>query len=72
MLSTTSSPSPFQIRQARKKADLGQAEAAAIVHLEQRAWRRYEKDEAAMNPAVWEYFLLQTGQHPDFWLSPRS
>jgi DNA-binding transcriptional regulator YiaG len=60
-------PTPAQIRTARDLASLTQTQAAHLVHIEPRAWRRWESDQndhRAINMAAWELFLLQTGQHP--------
>ena len=38
-----------------------QAQAAALVHSTLRAWQRYEYGERRMHPALWELFLLKTG-----------
>jgi DNA (cytosine-5)-methyltransferase 1 len=40
---------------------LTQQEAADLLHLTLRAWQRYEYGERRMHPALWELFLLKTG-----------
>ena len=54
-------PTPEEIRAARERAGLTQAQAAALVHSTLRAWQRYEAGERRMHPALWELFLLKTG-----------
>lgn len=57
-------PTPESIRAARERAGLTQAQAAALVHSTLRAWQRYEAGERRMHPALWELFLLKTGNLP--------
>ena len=57
-------PTASQISDARQQAGLSQQQAAALVHVDIRSWRRWELDERAVNLAAWELFLLRAGQHP--------
>lgn len=59
-------PTTAAIRAAREAAGLTQQQAAELVHVDGRAWRRWESDQSdrrAINLAAWELFLLRTGQH---------
>lgn len=55
-----SSPSPDQVRTARGK--LTQAQAAALVYVDPRTWRKWEGGERKMPAATWELFLIKTGK----------
>ena len=57
-------PSAAEISAARQQAGLSQQQAADLVHVDIRSWRRWELDERAVNLAAWELFLLRAGQHP--------
>lgn len=66
-------PTPDEVRQARKRANLKQAEAAQLVSSAQgqpyRTWQGYEVElgktgHRAIPLATWELFLLLTDQHP--------
>jgi len=57
----TPPPTPAAIRAAREAAGLTQAQAAYMVHVDARSWRRWESGERAMHPAFWELFRLKTG-----------
>lgn len=74
-------PTPEQIRQARKAAQLTQAQAAQLVSPAQcqpyRTWQGYEvalgaKGHRAIPLATWELFLLLTDQHPTLQAMPRT
>lgn len=56
------SPSPTEIRQARKEAGLTQAQAAELIHSVQRTWYKWESGERTMHPAFWELFLIKVGR----------
>lgn len=64
-------PTASQISTAREQAGLSQQQAAELVHVDIRSWRRWELAERGINMAAWELFLLRTGQHPDCTLSER-
>lgn len=55
-------PTKEQIRAARKTANLTQAAAGAMVYHARRAWQDWELGNRAMDPAVFELFLIKTGQ----------
>lgn len=75
-------PTPDQVKAARKAVKLTQAQAALLVspvgpERAERAWQGYEvevgkTDHRAMPLAVWELFLLLTGQHPAHHLVARA
>jgi putative transcriptional regulator len=52
-------PSPADIRAARKKVHLTGAEASALVHCNERSWRKWESGDREMHPAFWELFLIK-------------
>ncbi len=52
------SPTPAEIRQARKAAGLTQSQAAAMVCRTLRNWQQWEGGERRMSPALWRLFLL--------------
>ena len=53
-------PTPEQIRQARHAAGHTQAQAGELVHVDGRAWRRWEAGERGINAAAWELYLIKT------------
>lgn len=66
-------PLPEEVRLARERVGLTQAEAAGLVSPAEKAayktWAGYEqpagnRNHRAIPLAVWELFLLMTGQHP--------
>jgi len=57
-----SNPEPAAITAAREAAGLTQARAAAVVHANLRSWQKWEGGERNMHPAVFELFMLKTGQ----------
>lgn len=63
MLKKLTPPSPFQIRAARKAAQLTQAQAAEVVYSPSyRTWQDWERGETPMPIGLWELFMLKTGQ----------
>lgn len=61
----TPQPTPEDIRQARHAAGLTQPVMAAIIGLTgRRAIQEWESGRDTANVALWELFLLKTGQHP--------
>jgi len=54
------SPTPEQIRAARKAAGLTQAEAGQAIHATRRAWQAWELGTNRMHPAFWELFKIKT------------
>ena len=60
-------PTPAKIREARMKAQLTQAGAAALVHLGRATrWSEYERGERSIDLARWELFLIKAGQRLRF------
>lgn len=60
-------PTPEDIRAARDRAGLTQAEAAELVYLGARTrWSEHENGVQAIDRARWELFLIKTGQHLEF------
>lgn len=55
-------PTPEQIKEARKRSGFTQTQAAAVIYKKLLAWQRYESGERSMDPALYELFLLKTGQ----------
>lgn len=55
-------PTPAQILAARQAAHLTQAAAGALVYHARRSWQDWERGKRAMDPAVFELFLVKTGQ----------
>jgi transcriptional regulator with XRE-family HTH domain len=58
----TDSPTPEQIRAARKVAGLTQAQAAALVGVNDRGWRRYEAGDVKMPVFKYGIFLERIGK----------
>lgn len=55
-------PTPAEIKEVRKKADLTQQQAAELVHRADGArWREWEGGKYGIDLAVWELFLVKTG-----------
>lgn len=53
---------PAQVRAAREAAGHTQTQAAAVVYRGLRSWQKWELDERDIDPAVFEFYLLKTGQ----------
>ena len=51
------SPTPQEIKQARKATGLSQTKAAALIHSTYRTWQDWEAGKARMHPGLWELFL---------------
>ncbi|WP_051241962.1 helix-turn-helix domain-containing protein [Azohydromonas australica] len=65
-------PTPLQIQQARLNAELTHRKAAEIAGLsDAQAWSKYENPDSGKTIPVWrwEWFLVQTGQHPTMHLA---
>lgn len=56
----SSSPSPDEIRTARKAAGLTQAAAAATIQSTRRTWQDWERGVATMHPGMWELFKIKS------------
>lgn len=55
-------PTPSQIRAARLAVGLTQVAAGALVYHARRAWQDWELGQRPMDQAVFELFLVKTGQ----------
>jgi DNA-binding transcriptional regulator YiaG len=53
------SPTPDEIKTARKAAGLSQTAAAALVHSGLRTWQQWEEGSRRMSPAHWELFKIK-------------
>ena len=58
---TKTTPDKYTIRSARAEAGLTQTQAAALVYHGLRSWQHWEAGERAMQPAIFELFLIKTG-----------
>lgn len=57
--STSSTPSPDEVREFRRARELSAAQAGALVHVSGRAWQRWEAGERPMHPAFFELATLK-------------
>lgn len=57
---TYTPPKPEDVKHARELATHSQAQAAALVHVDMRTWRRWELGERAMPGAAWELYRIKT------------
>lgn len=55
-------PTAQALRDARQAAGLSQTQAAALLYRSLRNWQQWELGERRIDPALWELFLLKTGQ----------
>ena len=55
-------PTPADVKSARAAAGLTQTQAAALIYKKLLAWQRYESGDRAMDYALYELFMLKTGQ----------
>lgn len=58
-------PTPKQIREARQRAGLTQAQAGAVIGKSRRTWQNWEfpvesKEHRPMDSALFELFLIKT------------
>ncbi len=60
--SPASNPDTDSIIGARINAGLTQQQSAQIVNSGLRTWQHWEDGDRRMHPALFEYFLLKTGQ----------
>ena len=54
------SPTPEEIREARKVLGLTQTAAAATIYSTLRAWQEWEAGNRRMHPGLWELFRTKT------------
>lgn len=52
-------PMPEEIKTARERAGLSQADAGELVYTPCRVWQQWEASERRMHPAFWELFLIK-------------
>ena len=55
-------PTPADVKSARAAVGLTQTQAATLIYKKLLAWQRYESGERAMDYALYELFLIKTGQ----------
>ena len=55
-------PTPADVKSARAAVGLTQTQAATLIYKKLLAWQRYESGDRSMDPALYELFLLKTGQ----------
>jgi putative transcriptional regulator len=58
------SPTPDQLKSARKALGYTQKEAAELVHVSLRAWQLWEAGDRKMPPGIWELCVIKAGLHP--------
>lgn len=58
-----SNPTPDEIAGMRINAGLTQLQAANVVHSALRSWQHWENGDRRMHPAIFELFLIKTGQN---------
>lgn len=65
-------PTPAEVRAARDRAGLSQADAAARVLGSKRSWEKWESEDSAenrrMHPGLFKLFLIMTNQPVPDWL----
>lgn len=54
-------PDADTVRAARESLGLTQEQAAAVVYVDARTWRKWELREREMHPAFFELFCLKQG-----------
>lgn len=57
-------PTADEIREARHAAGQTQAKAAQVARVSLITWKQYEAGTRSPHPALWELYLLESGQHP--------
>lgn len=57
-------PTSDQVAAVRQAAGLTQAKSANLVHVAVRTWKQYEAGDRTPHVALWELYLLKSGQHP--------
>ena len=80
ILARVRQPTPAEVRAARERSGLTQAQAASIVSgavkVPYRTWATYEAETASGRRAIplpaWELFLLMTGQHPSLEVTSKT
>lgn len=57
-------PTAEQVSATRQAAGLTQAKSANLIHVAIRTWKQYEAGDRTPHVALWELYLLKSGQHP--------
>jgi putative transcriptional regulator len=57
-------PTADEITTTRQTAGLTQAKSAHLVHVAIGTWKQYEAGTRTPHVALWELYLLKSGQHP--------
>ena len=66
-------PTPEDVRAARDRAGLSQAQAAELAGLQDKArWSEYERGARQIDGARWALWLLSVGLHPAARLAPAT
>jgi len=55
-------PTAEQVKQAREAAKHTTWHAANVIYVSTRQWQKYESGKAKMHPAVFDLYLIKTGQ----------
>ena len=64
-------PTPAEVRAARDRAGISQAQAASLAGLQDKArWSEYERGARQIDGARWALWLLSVGLHPAARLAP--
>lgn len=58
-----SNPAPEEVKAARAAAGLTQTQAGAVVYSSIKAWQTWEDGTRRMHPAIFELFVIKTGQN---------
>ena len=64
----TNPPTAEIITATRHAAGLTQAKSAHLVHVAIGTWKQYEAGVRTPHLALWELYLLKSGQHPSLTL----
>lgn len=65
-------PTADEITTTRQSAGLTQAKSAHLVHVAIGTWKQYESGIRTPHVALWELYLLKTGQHPNLCIAEKS
>ncbi len=64
-------PAAAEITAVRQAAGLTQAKSAHLVHVAIGTWKQYEAGTRTPHAALWELYLLKSGQHPTHIISEK-
>jgi DNA-binding XRE family transcriptional regulator len=65
-------PTAEQVAATRQAAGITQAKSANLVHVAIGTWKQYEAGDRTPHVAVWELYLLKSGQHPTLAITEKS